>query len=241
VLLHGVVLITKVGNELLANFCSCMTYLTNRYSALAVSFVAAAAFLAVILLGAHSAYALVSTTLSPGASGSQVQELQAFLATDTAVYPEALITGYYGQLTTAAVQRFQCKEGIVCSGSVSTTGYGRVGPQTLARIKVLQGNGTFTGDLNAPILGVAGVGTTTNSATITWTTNEAARSRVMFGTAWPFLYATAPSVVDAGVDTVANVTLTGLLPNTWYFYVRESIDLANNVQYAIGGTFKTNP
>jgi hypothetical protein len=39
-------------------------------------------------------------------------------------------TTRYGQLTREAVQRFQCSQGIACSGSESSTGYGRVGPKT---------------------------------------------------------------------------------------------------------------
>lgn len=39
-------------------------------------------------------------------------------------------TTYFGSLTRAAVQRFQCAKSIVCEGSESTTGYGQVGPRT---------------------------------------------------------------------------------------------------------------
>jgi chitodextrinase len=39
-------------------------------------------------------------------------------------------TGFYGSLTQKAVQTFQCDEGIVCSGSPATTGWGSVGPRT---------------------------------------------------------------------------------------------------------------
>jgi peptidoglycan hydrolase-like protein with peptidoglycan-binding domain len=70
--------------------------------------------------------------LGPGSSGSGVSMLQEFLAADPSVYPQALVTGYYGSLTISAVQAFQVKNNIVSSGDPSTTGYGRVGPHTLA-------------------------------------------------------------------------------------------------------------
>jgi plastocyanin len=70
--------------------------------------------------------------LKPGASGASVSALQQFLAADPSVYPEAKVTGYYGALTQKAVQRFQVKNDIVTSGTPSTTGYGSVGPRTVA-------------------------------------------------------------------------------------------------------------
>lgn len=39
-------------------------------------------------------------------------------------------TSYFGSLTREAVKKFQCAKQIVCSGSESTTGFGRVGPTT---------------------------------------------------------------------------------------------------------------
>ncbi|HEY4517071.1 MAG TPA: peptidoglycan-binding protein [Candidatus Paceibacterota bacterium] len=74
------------------------------------------------------------TTMGPGSSGTGVSQLQQLLARDSAIYPEAKVSGYYGSLTLAAVQRFQVKNNIVSTGLPSTTGYGRVGPKTLAAI-----------------------------------------------------------------------------------------------------------
>ncbi|TSC79708.1 MAG: Uncharacterized protein G01um101429_383 [Parcubacteria group bacterium Gr01-1014_29] len=67
----------------------------------------------------------------------QVSELQKFLASDSSIYPEASVTGYFGPLTEQAVKRFQEKHSIVSSGSPDTTGYGVVGP--LTRRRLLQG------------------------------------------------------------------------------------------------------
>lgn len=51
--------------------------------------------------------------LSLGMSGDDVRELQQFLAEDSSVYPEGLVTGYYGPLTGKAVDRFRQKMGII--------------------------------------------------------------------------------------------------------------------------------
>jgi len=198
----------------------------------------------------------VTGTMSPGDSGSNVSALQTFLAADTSVYPEGLVTGYYGSLTTAAVQRYQCKNGIVCSGDVASTGYGRVGPVTLAKIQMQQGAGggvnnppisypTTGDDLNAPILSAATISTNSTSATVLWTTNEPARSGVLYSTVSPMLspaaFASMPRVADATFDSSSNVTITGLSPNTRYYYVLESIDASGNIQYGIGNSFVTAP
>ena len=75
-----------------------------------------------------------------GIKNSSVSILQTDLASDSSIYPEKLVTGYFGSLTQKAVQRFQVKNGIVNSGTPSTTGYGRVGPKTRAKLNELFGN-----------------------------------------------------------------------------------------------------
>jgi hypothetical protein len=71
--------------------------------------------------------------LAPGSTGTDVTALQDFLVKD-GDYPQAIITGYYGSLTEAAVKTFQSKYGIVNYGSPSTTGYGTVGPKTRGKM-----------------------------------------------------------------------------------------------------------
>jgi len=74
-----------------------------------------------------------------GSQGNDVKKLQEFLAKDKTIYPEGKITGYFGLLTKKAVQRFQCKYNIVCSGAPYSTGYGAVGPKTREKLNVLMG------------------------------------------------------------------------------------------------------
>lgn len=66
-----------------------------------------------------------------GSEGEDVGELQKVLARNEKIYPEALVTNYYGLLTRRAVERLQCAYGLVCSGSEAANGFGRVGPRTL--------------------------------------------------------------------------------------------------------------
>lgn len=76
--------------------------------------------------------------LKRGSRGEQVSALQEFLKRDTNLYPEGLVTGFFGPATEWAVQRFQSKYGIAISGTPATTGYGAVGPRTREKLNMLQ-------------------------------------------------------------------------------------------------------
>jgi PKD repeat protein len=78
----------------------------------------------------------LGVTLRVGSTGSDVSRLQQFLARDPSVYPEGTVSGYFGALTQAAVQRWQVKYNIVSSGTPETTGYGQVGPRTAAAMSL---------------------------------------------------------------------------------------------------------
>lgn len=199
---------------------------------------------ALALLSFASPTFALSGTAGPGDSGQAVVEIQQYLATDPSVYPEGLVTGYYGALTTVAVQRFQCRENIVCSGSPSTTGYGRVGPITLSEMLALRGTGgadeSFSADVSAPIMLPARVTVGSTTAVVSWTTSEPTYSRVAHGFSWPFVIASAPSVSAAGITATPTVVLTGLLPNTLYYFVRQSVDYGGNIQMTLRESFRTN-
>ena len=74
-------------------------------------------------------------------SGPEVHELQVFLASLPGIYPEGLITNFYGPLTEKAVQRFQAEYGIADGGTPQTTGYGVVGIKTRAKLHELMTQG----------------------------------------------------------------------------------------------------
>jgi plastocyanin len=87
----------------------------------------------------------IGRTLKLGSSGTDVSRLQVFLAQDPTVYPEGTVSGYYGALTQAAVQRWQAKYNIVSSGTPASTGWGVVGPRTATAIALLCSTGSTTG------------------------------------------------------------------------------------------------
>ena len=96
--------------------------------------------------------------LQRGASGEEVRELQAFLKRFPDIYPEGLVTGYFGSLTETALKRWQERQGLEAAGVV--------GPKTRAKLNELVTEGAGEsglippGLLRAPGLERLGVTTT---------------------------------------------------------------------------------
>ncbi len=61
----------------------------------------------------------IGQELRQGMSGQEVRELQQILATDPTVYPEGLVTGFFGPLTANAVGRLQAKFRLESRGVVN--------------------------------------------------------------------------------------------------------------------------
>lgn len=66
----------------------------------------------------QSEVASLLSTLGLGSKGKDVKTLQAILAADPEIYPQGMITGYYGALTAKAVKQFQKKHGLSQVGNV---------------------------------------------------------------------------------------------------------------------------
>lgn len=193
----------------------------------------------VIGLGASTAFAAISSPIDFGTTSSQVTELQTYLASNSSIYPEGLITGYFGPLTRAAVQRFQSMQGIVSSGTAATTGYGRVGPITALRINTLLGSGNVSGD-TVPVMSAPSVQHTNTTATFTWSTNEGTQGQVYWDTSpivaneatgphqTPFVSGTL-ALDGGGLQTNHTVTISNLQTNTTYYYLVRVIDSGGNI------------
>lgn len=213
---------------------------------------AALAMLFISLFGIQSAHAAIVSQLSLGSQGEQVTQLQTYLATNASIYPSGLITGYFGPLTQAAVQRFQAAQGIVSSGTPATTGYGRVGPQTMAAINNLMGAGSQTYWDTVPVLSAVSVQTGNTSVVFTWATNEPTQGQVYWDAA-PIRadeatgprqqpYVSGSLAIDSGgLQANHAVTVQNLQANTVYYYLVRGIDSGGNVSMTWPSSFRTNP
>lgn len=266
----------------------------------------------------QQATAQLVATLAFGSQGDQVKILQTLLAADAAIYPEGLITGFFGRLTGEAVKRFQKKHGIEIAGIV--------GPRTLKKINELfkedrivlttststgetlpcvvvppghliapgwlknldkhtkkalkkadkriarelerqfEGkhggddddededededhdrrfvricppgifpNPTSTVDVTLPVISAIGTSVTTDTATVTWVTNEASDSQIVYGLSTSY----GSSTVALGLVTAHSQTITRLTAGTTYHFQVKSKDAAGNLATSADGTFTT--
>ena len=77
----------------------------------------------------------------------------------------------------------------------------------------------------------------TSSAVVSWNTNNAANSRVDYGTTTTY----DNSAIDAANVTSHSLTMTGLTPNTLYHYQVSSTDTYGQTATSPDGTFTTTP
>ncbi len=191
-------------------------------------------------------YSQITSQLDLGSRGENVTNLQMFLAANPSIYPEGMVTGYYGPLTEAAIKRFQSQYGI--------DSVGRVGPLTMAKINNLIANGGWNGtaDISGPQFYAVNQSIGSNSATFSWTTDENATAKIFYYTDWikmnegdinsvGFGSTNGWTAVNDGVArTSQQVTINGLQSNTTYHYVVVSTDSSGNVSvWNPNTTFKT--
>ncbi len=194
------------------------------------------------------AFVRIESQLDFGETNADVTSLQEFLASDSTLYPQGRVTGYYGSLTKAAVMRFQGRYGLAQVG--------RVGPMTRDKINELIGTGgvSMVGGVS-PALSMSSVPAITGTtATFNWmSSNKVALGRMYYST-FPLqmnegdLNSNGFAVTSGQLGSYDNVArnsqssyISGLQPNTTYYYTIVGTDLAGNAS-VIGpnNTFRTN-
>lgn len=96
-------------------------------------------------------------------------------------------------------------------------------------------------DTTAPTvtaISVSGIGTST--ATIGWTTNENAGSKIYYGTSTPLNTGSALIKIDSTLLTNHSLTLSALAPNTTHYFKVESADAAGNTTLSSEAAFTTS-
>jgi len=157
----------------------------------------------------------ISRSLKIGSTGDDVARLQRFLALDPSLYPEGQVTGYYGQLTAAAIKRFQCKNKLVCEGTGESTGYGVTGPRTAALLALQCPDILGSGDSNTggfikvtPITGAAPHAVVVEATINTTRSCSAATYEVDFGDGSGPIPLGVPNGACAEIRQVLNHTYT---------------------------------
>ncbi len=178
--------------------------------------------------------------LELGMRGNDVSDLQTFLAQDNTIYPQGLVTGYFGTLTQSAVSNFQARNGIATVG--------RVGPITMSAINAQMG-GNFGSDKSSPMLNSLNITTTSTGATLNWNTNENAAAIIYYSTSPLSMLEAGPGtgvtiggssmLVHTDLRSSHSATLTGLQSNTNYYYVVYVRDGSNNETVTSQAIFRT--
>lgn len=83
----------------------------------------------------------IDQSIGFGSRSDATTYLQQVLASDPTLYPEGIVSGYYGTLTRRAVERFQVRYGIAFAGTPETTGFGHAGPKTRVKMREVFGDG----------------------------------------------------------------------------------------------------
>ncbi len=213
---------------------------SSTLQSLVIAGITFALFIALIPMLAQAE--MLSRQLQIQMSGSDVSTLQSFLAEDTTIYPQGLVTGYFGFLTKAAVANYQSRNGI--------DAVGRVGPITLASINAQMsgGAGAPGADVYAPVLSTINVDAARTSATLSWSTNEATKGLVYYSTSvlteyeYPHYVTIGGTAVadDASLHTSHTITIGNLQPNTTYYYDVYVTDAAGNASMSMQTTFHTS-
>ncbi|MHB8660809.1 MAG: fibronectin type III domain-containing protein [Minisyncoccota bacterium] len=95
-------------------------------------------------------------------------------------------------------------------------------------------------DVTPPVISAVSVGSiASTSASVAWTTNEQATSKVYFSTSTPLNLSTAMTVTGSGLSTAHSLTLSPLTASTTYNYVIESQDASSNTATTSQASFTT--
>jgi len=86
----------------------------------------------------------LTKNLYKGVSGNEVKEVQKFLKQFSEIYPEGLVTGYYGPMTEKAVKKFQERDGLPVTGKIDETTRSKIN-------EYLTGGTAFSAPENIPI------------------------------------------------------------------------------------------
>lgn len=203
-----------------------------------------AATLAVSVLPALASADTLYRQLEIGMRGNDVASLQTFLAQDSTIYPQGLVTSYFGGLTKSAVSNFQVRNGL--------PGVGRVGPATLPVINAqmavgMNNGGAVIGGRSASISNVS-VAINRNVPTITWNTDELAKGVVYYSASPLAAYEvengvninSASIMTDANFRSTQSIAIPNLASNTTYYFMLYTTDQDGNVSVTTQKTFQTS-
>jgi peptidoglycan hydrolase-like protein with peptidoglycan-binding domain len=185
---------------------------------------------------------ILNRELQLGMSGNDVSLVQTHLGKDSTIYPQGLVTGYFGSLTKSAVSNFQARNGIATVG--------RIGPVTLQALNAqMAGGGSVIIGMGgiAPTLSSVNVNTSRNSAVVNWSANQNTKDVVYYSTNQLATTEREHSVdvvgsvamTDANFRSSHSVSIANLQANTTYYYMIYTTNQSGDVSVTVPTTFQT--
>lgn len=204
--------------------------------------IATLVFILVTNTASAQTYAQVSSssTLKVGSKGAGVTALQQFLASNHDLYPGALVTGYFGSMTKAAVVQFQLAYGLAADGIA--------GAMTKNKMNSLISAGRGL-DLYAPSISNLSVGIAGKNATVAFNTSEPAMASAFYdtnvisiadsGVAFGPVAISGAQVLDNTFTASKQMYLNNLSGNTNYNYAVRVTDASGNISLSWPSVFQT--
>ena len=199
------------------------------------------ATLAILISAPVSVFAADALTrpLHTGVSGADVGTLQTYMATDSTMYPQGIVSNYFGTLTKKAVAIFQGRNGLTADGYIGSASL----PIFNAAIA---GTSTNSTDVDRTIISNVSLAVARNSVVVNWNTNESTKGVVYYSTSPLSLgsddyvqISGNTAMTDTNLRTSQAVSVQNLQTNTTYYYTVVSTDQAGNLALTWPEAFTT--
>lgn len=193
-----------------------------------------------LALAAPAFAATISSQMDIGTQNGDVTTLQQAFATNPSIYPQGLVTGYFGSLSSAATSRFQAAQSLPVVG--------RVGPLTIAAFNRVYG-GVVSG--GGPIISSVSIAPSNSGTSLLWTTNTPATGTVYYSasplqvteslspTVAPAVAGTNVMSMNSASNTSNSLLLSNLAKNTTYYYMIVSVAPSGQLNVTWPSTFTT--
>ena len=177
-------------------------------------------------------------SLKLGSQGDAVKVLQLQLSKIPNIYPEGLISGYFGTLTAKAVRKLQAQNNLEQVGFVGPRTRELLSRISKERINNLGNNlgnsSNISEEMNSPKVTpqVFVIESTSNSAStgyVFWTTSKNTTSDFYYSNITPLASTTPIKIKDNNLSFTHSVNINGLSTSTKYYFVIVSIYFINSV------------
>ena len=121
----------------------------------------------IVQMSVNASIPQIIRELGVGSTGDDVKFLQKFLAAMPDLYPEKLVTGYYGSLTKKAVEKFQKKYVLTINGRLDASTYKKINERWAAD------NTPIISAMKSQTLGPTGV-------LVSWKTDQPATTKIFY-------------------------------------------------------------